>query len=165
MGTLTASLLNANVKAVHTGIIAVGAAITASATLTASSVILLNFVPDGATLVDWWLRYTDNAATQSVELGTSFSPSGIAAQFSLTITFSTSDSIVQPGMIGMQNQFAYRAPIGGGLMPVRISISDDVQPQQVRLQLTTRLAISASCALLWMLFYTMDGLDGHTTIR
>jgi hypothetical protein len=163
MSTFTASLLNANVKATHTGIIAVGAAASISATGTASSVVLLNFVPNGATLVDWWFRYQSGAATQSIEIGTSATPSGIMAMTSLTLTLSHSGSIQLIG--GTFGRSYYRAPMGGDLMPVRISLSDNAQPATTRIQMVLRAAISASMVLSWMLFYTMDGLTGHTTIR
>jgi hypothetical protein len=55
--------------------------------------------------------------------------------------------------------------MGGDLMPVRISLSDNAQPATTRIQMVLRAAISASMVLSWMLFYTMDGLTGHTTIR
>jgi len=163
MSTFTASLLNANVKATHTGIIPVGAHVSVSATGTASSVVLLNFVPSGATLVDWWYRYQSGAAEQSIEIGTSASPSGIQAMTSLSLTLSHSGSIqVIAGTFGRSY---YRAPMGGDLMPVRISLSDDVQPATARIQMVLRTAISASLVLTWMLFYTMDGLAGRSTIR
>jgi len=166
MATFTASLLNAQTKAVHTGVVAVGAALSVSATGTASSVVLLNLVPHGATLVDWWFRYQSGAADQGAEIGTSATPSGIMAMTTLSLTLSKSGTIVGGTPIaGTFGRNYYRAPMGGDLMPVRISLSDDAQPSEVRLRMTLRTAISASLVLSWMLFYTMDGLAGHTTIR
>lgn len=163
MATVTASLIGPSVKAVHTGIVCTGAALAQRTTLTASSVILLNTIPNGATLVDWWFRYTDGAADQGLEIGTSNSPSGIMAMTTLTITISMSGLATEVRLAGPFN--SYRCAMGGDLMPVRISLSDDVQPASVQLRMTLRAGISASADLTWMLFYTMDGLPGHTTIR
>lgn len=163
MSTFTASLFNANVKATHTGLIAVGGHVSISATGTASSVVLLNRIPNGATLCDWWFRYQSGAADQGAELGTSASPSGIMAMTTLSLTLSHSGSIQM--LAGNFGQSYYRAPMGGDKMPVHISLSDDLQPAEVRLRMTLRTAISASLVLTFMFFYTMDGLAGRTTIR
>jgi hypothetical protein len=166
MSTFTASLLNSNVKATHTGIVPVGAHVSVTATGTASSVVLLNFVPNGATLVDWWFRYQSGAADQGAEIGTSATPSGIMAMTTLSLTLSHSGSIAGGSPIaGVFGQSYYRAPMGGDKMPVRISLSDDAQPATTRIKMVLRTAISASLVLTWMLFYTMDGLAGRTTIR
>jgi len=166
MATYTASLLESNVKAVHTGVIAVGAHSNPSLTGTAGSIILLNTVPHGATLLDWWAHISTGAATaQTIKLGTSNTPSGIASLFSLTQTFSlsagTAEVVLVAGIFNAQN---YRAGMDD-LMPVKISLSDDVQPSSVQLRATIGAAISASALFTWTLFYTMDGLAGHTTIR
>ncbi len=166
MASFTASLLSANIKAVHTGIVAVGGATSNSATTTASSVVLLSKVPHGATLVDWWFRFQSGAADAGAEIGTSNSPSGIMAMTTLSLTLSHSGTIIAGTPIGGTfNRNYYRAPMGGDLMPVRISLSDDVQPAEVWVKMTFRTALSESMALTWMLFYTTDGLKGHTTIR
>lgn len=166
MTTFTASFFNSQVKATHAGINAVGAHYSGSATGTASSVVLLNFVPNGATLVDWWFRYQSGAADQGIEIGTSATPSGIMAMTTLSLTLSHSGSIVGGSPIaGTFGRSYYRAPMGGDLMPIHISLSDDAQPATTQIQMVLRTAISASLVLTWMLFYTMDGLTGRTTIR
>ena len=165
MATWTASLLQSGIKAVHTGIQAVGSTLTLCETGTASSVIILNSVPQGATLVDWWLRLRTGAADQGFELGTSASPSGIAAMVTMSQTISMSGLATEVVLAGLSSQFYYRAPHGGDLMPVRISLSDDARPLTTPLWLRLRTAISASLQMSWMLFYTMDGMQGHTTIR
>jgi len=164
MSTVTASFFNANVKATHTGINVIGSHTSRSATMTASSVVILNYVPDGATLVDWWFRYQSGAADAGAEIGTSASPSGIMAMTTLTLTLTHSGSTAG-GLPGTFGRNYYRAPMGGDLMPVHVSLSDDVQPATVALRMTLRTATSESLALTWMLFYTMDGLGGRTTIR
>jgi len=168
MSTFTASLqFSPNLKAVHTGIVAVGSRTSICATGTAASVLLLGNVPNGATLVDWWAHIITAGADQTVQIGTSNSPSGIAALFSLTQCFSLSPSAGGPTLlriVGATNSNDYRAPQGDRL-PVRISLSDDVQPTQVMVQAVLGTAISASALFSWMLFYTMDGTVGNTTIR
>lgn len=173
MATFTASQLNSNTKAVHTGVIVAGSALSLSVTGTASSIILLSKVPSGATLLDWWMRIHTGGASQTVKLGTSASPSGIMSITTLSQTYSTSLSgqAIVPTPYGVFNQGWFRAPGGtagattNDLMPVRISLSDDAQPREVWIQATLGVAISASAFLTWTLFYTMDGLTGHTTIR
>ena len=91
MSTFTASLqFSPNLKAVHTGVLAMGSRTSICATGTASSVILLGNVPDGATLLDWWAHIITAGTAQTVKIGTSNTPSGIAAAFSLTLTISAS---------------------------------------------------------------------------
>jgi hypothetical protein len=171
MATFTASQFSSNVKAVHTGIVSVGAALSLTETAAAASVILLNKVPHGATLVDFWIRfYAQGADAQTLEIGTSDSPSGIMQITSMSQTFTESATDVA-NIYGVFNQGWLRAPggttggTGGDLMPVRISLSDDLQPAEVWIQLRIGVAISASMYLTWCLFYTMDGMGGHTTIR
>ena len=169
MATFTASQLASNVKAVHTGLVIVGAALSTCASGTASSVILLSRVPHGATLVDFWLRLHSGGASQTVKIGTSASPSGIMSITTLSLTLSESETY--PPFYGVFNQGWIRAPggttggTGNDFMPVRISLSDDVQPAEVWVQAELGINISNSLFLTWCLFYTMDGLTGHTTIR
>jgi hypothetical protein len=171
MTTFTGSVLTSSVKEVHTGVIVAGGNAAIGATATAGSVILMNNLPDGATLVDFWLRYTTNetGATNLIELGTSATPSGIMPVTSLTYTWSQSASISIDVFVKIVN-VNIRAPGGSmqakgvDLMPVHISLSDDVQPSHVMIQAELNATISASALLSWCLFYTMD-LPGHTTIR
>jgi len=172
MSTFTASQLTSNAKATHTGVNVVGSALSLSVTGTASSVILLSRVPTGATLVDWILRIHTGGADQTVKLGTSASPSGIMSITTLTQTYSLSVGTTEEiNIYGDSNRGYLRAPggtsggTGNDFMPVRISLSDDVQPASVWIQATLGVAISASAYFTWTLFYTMDGMRGHTTIR
>ena len=164
MSTFTASLLfSPALKATHTGLCVMGSRTSICATGTAASVILLGNVPDGATLVDWWARIATAGTAQTVQIGTSATPSGIAAAFSLTLTISAStQNYLLAGAMGLNG---YRAEIGGDRMPVRISLSDDVQPAQVMVQAEFGVAISASAIFTFVLFYTMDGTAGIATIR
>ena len=171
MATVTASQLAAGTKTLHTGVQFASAALTQAATLTASSIILLSQVQSGVLLLDFWLRIHTGGASQTVKLGTSASPSGIMQIASLSQTYSISTQVTVPTMYGVFNQGYLRAPGGttggtaGDYMPVRISLSDDVQPATVWIQATLGVAISASMYLTWMLFYTYDSMAGHTTIR
>ncbi len=172
MATVTASQLSSDAKAVHTGVNVTGSALSIAGTLAASSVILLSKVPNGATLVDWIMRFESaSASTQTLEFGTSASPSGIMTITTLSQTFSHSGSQVEPVGYGVFNQGWIRSPGGtaglqtNDLMPVRISLSDDVQPSSVWIQARTGQDICNSAFFVWTLFYTMDGMRGHTTIR
>ena len=172
MSTVTMSQLASNVKAVHTGVIVNGGHLAQAATLTASSIILLSKVPSGATLVDWILRLHTGGLSQTVKLGTSASPSGIMAITTLSQTYSLSVGTAESINFYGDNDRGYLRSPGGPkagvanlLMPVRISLSDDVQPSEIWVQATLGVAISASADLTWTLFYTMDGMAGHTTIR
>jgi hypothetical protein len=169
MSTFTASQLSSNVKAVHTGVNVTASALSISATGTASSVLLLSQVPNGATLVDFILRFKGAGLSQTVKLGTSASPSGIMAITTLTITYSESGNVFAD--YGVAGQGWVRSPGGtrngtaNDFMPVRISLSDDRQPSKVWVQATLGHDICASAYFSWTLFYTMDGMRGHTTLR
>ncbi len=153
MATFTASALQSGVKAVHTGLNVVGCRFTTSGTMTAASIVKLVKVPNGATIVDWMFYGDDAAANQTVKIGTSNTPSGIAAVFSLSVSAS---SDVSPS--------SFRA-VMGTLLPVRISLSDDVMPKEVYVEMIIAIAASASADYRFVLFYTMDDLTGINTIR
>lgn len=165
--TSTFSQLQAATKAVHTGIVAVGGALSLSTTISACGVLNMVQVPNKATLLDWWIKIYTGGAAQTLKIGTSQTHSGIMAVTSLSQTFSTSVSnqLILPTPYGIFNQGFLRAPGAGDLMPVRISISDDAQPSSVWVQGRLGAAISTSAYFTFVLFYTMDGLLGHTTIR
>ena len=111
--SITLSQLSPNVKAVHTGVVAVAAAQTLQAASSASSVFKLCQVPNGATLVDWWLSIGGSQAGQVLKLGTSQTPSGIMAATSLSLTLSISTQAAAPSQRGVFNQGYLRAPGAG----------------------------------------------------
>jgi len=172
--TTTFSQLSPNVKAVHTGVVAIGSHLSAAATLCPSGRLKMCQVPHGATLLDFWLR-VQNAADddqQTFQIGTSATRSGIMAVTTLSATFSASGCVdLQATMSDRRG--VVRAPggtmLGTGaasdLMPVAISISDDAQPRSVWVIGTLGAGVSASAFFTFMLFYTMDGMIGRTTIR
>ena len=168
--TVTFSQLQDAVKSVHTGVIAAAGAISRSVTISASGVLNMVRVPNHSTLLDFWLKVHTGGASQTVQIGTSQTPSGIMSVTTLSQTYSISGQVAAPTAYGDNNTGVIRAPGGtkGGaidLMPVRISLSDDVQPSSVWVQGRLGAAISASAFFTFCLFYTMDGLRGHTTIR
>lgn len=174
--SLSFSQLVPQVKAVHTGIIAAGGALSTSAGLTTicpSTVLNFCQVPNRATLLDFWIRIQTGGASQTLQIGTSQTPSGIMSVTTLSQTYSISTQSAAPAPYGVFNQGYIRAPGGTtgavtgvtDLMPVRISISDDVSPASVWLQGRVGAGCSASAFFTFMVFYTMDGLTGHTTIR
>jgi hypothetical protein len=153
MATFTASALQVGVKAVHTGVNVVGCRFATTVTMTAASIVKLVRVPNGATIVDWMFYGDDAAANQTVKIGTSNTPSGIAAAFSLSQSASAEAS-----------PSSFRA-VMGTLLPVRISLSDDVMPKEVWIQMIISIAASESADYRFTLFYTMDDLTGINTIR
>jgi len=161
------------VPLVHTCVNVAGAALSLAVNTSASSVFRLLTVPNGTTLVDFWLRAQTGGANQTIELGTSQTRSGIMSITTACQTFSISTQPTVPTAMGVFNQGWFRAPGGtqGGtgavtdLMPVRISLSDDVQPAQVDILMKLGVAVSSSAFFTFMLFYTNNGMKGHTTIR
>ena len=177
--SITYSQFSANVKAVHTGVLCTGGHLSRSVTICPSTVHNMCQVPNNCTLVDFWMRIQhaadDDQAT--FQIGTSQTPSGIMSITTITQTYSFSASIsldiLTLNIVGDSNHGTIRAPGGTrgditgvltDLMPVRISLSDDVAPSNVWIQ-GRGAAWSATGFLTFMLFYTMDGLTGRTTIR
>ncbi len=169
MTTFTCSQLSSDAKAVHTGVIVTSSALSLTVTGTASSIFLLSRVPNGATLVDFVLRFQSAGLSQTIKIGTSASPSGIMQITTMSLTYSHSGT--QQVDYGLAGQGWIRSPGGSrnnkvnDFMPVRLSLSDDLQPASVWIQATAGHDICQSAFLVWTLFYTMDGLRGHTTIR
>lgn len=170
--TLTFSQLRPTPNAIHVGMTWAAGALSRSATVCASSVLNMVQVPNGATLLDFWLRVHTGGASQNIQIGTSNTPSGIMSITTLSQTFSHSGTA--QGIYGVFNQGYIRAPggtagTGAGatqdLMPVRISLSDDVQPASVWVQGRLGAGCSESAYFTFVLFYSTDGAPGHTTIR
>lgn len=170
--TVTMSQLSSDAKAVHTGMIVTASALSQTLTLTASSVLLLSRVPNHATLLDFWMRI--GSATplpaQTLKIGTSASPSGIMQLTSLCFTISESAVVNLPTAYGVMNQGWIRCPGGtmGGsgndFMPVRLSMTSTNVPESVWIQATIGGTISIDTFFTWCLFYTMDGMQGHTKL-
>ncbi len=166
--TFTLSQFAANVKAHHTGSAVVGGAISVSATICPSSIIYMVRVPSGATITDYWLKIaTGGGGPQTFQMGTSFSPSGLMSVTTLTHTFSLSTQNITAPAAGDANyaQNWLRAPGAGDLMPLRISLSDDAQPSYHWIRGNVGAGCSASAYLTLMLWYTVDGLLGHTELN
>ena len=141
-----------------------GGNLTLSATATASAVLLMCRVPNGATILSYEMYIRQGGVAQVVQLGTSDSPSGIAAAFSLSTAVGNASISAGPiQLTGDYNTFWYGP--AGDLLPVRISISDDANPQWVWVQAKLKLSISSTLIARLQLYYTMDGYLGHTTIR
>ena len=173
--SLTFSQLSAAGKSVHTGVNVIGGALSVSATVCPSTILHMVPVLNGATLLDFKLRIATGGADQTIQIGTSQTPSGIMSLTTLSQSYSTSLSgqLVVPTTYGIFNQ-GWIQGFGGttglktgvtDLLPVRISLSDDVSPARIWVQGRVGVACSASAFFTFILFYTMDGLAGHTTIR
>lgn len=162
--SLSFSQLSPNVVQTHTGICMAGGALTVSTTVCPSTVLNMCRVPNGATIIDYWLHARTGAAAQTFQIGTSQMPSGIMKVLTACESLTLSSQVVN-GPYGTNNQGYWRGPGDGDLLPVRISLSDDVQPANVWLQLRCGEGCSASAYFTFMVFYTMSGLIGHNTIR
>jgi hypothetical protein len=172
--TLTFSQFSPGVKKVHTGIIANGGHLSVATTVCPSTVLAMCQVASGTTLLDYWLRIQTGGASQTFQMGTSATPSGILSVLTLSQTYSISTQAAAPAQYGIFNQGVIRG--GGGtsgditgaltnLMPTKISLSDDVQPSSVYIQGKVGAGCSASAFFTAMFFYTNDGMAGRTTIR
>lgn len=170
--SLTFSQFGISAKQVHTGVIAAGGALSVSNTVCPSTILHMVQVPGRCTLLDYWIRIQTGGADQTFQIGTSQTTSGIMSLTTLCQTYCLSTQNITPAGAGLYNQGIYR---GGGttglktavtdLMPVQISISDDSIPSRIWVQGRVGVACSASAFFTFMLFYTCDGLTGHTVIR
>jgi hypothetical protein len=166
-----------NIHELHAGMNVAGGALSRSVTLSPSGRLKMFQLPHGATIVDYWVRIQCAADDdqQSFQMGTSQTRSGILALRTLTstYTFSASISLDTLTLNLADTPTAIRAPSGtrglatgvNDLLPVRISLSDDAQPQNVWVIGTLGAGISASAYITALMFYVCDGLAGHTTIR
>lgn len=157
MTTFTASLHNATVKSLHTGVQHVSSNLPAvGATGTASSVFLLVKVPHGAKIVDWRLAATCGSATNTFKLGTSASESALSTTFSLSGSASTelNHSVHTPDT---------SARIA--LLPAHVSLSDDREPRWVWIQAVAVVDICATASMHFDLWYKNDADEGGAKIR
>lgn len=175
--TNTFSQFTPVLKAVHTGINAAGGHLSVAVTLSPSGRLKMVEMPHNATIVDFWLRIQGAADDdqQNFQMGTSATRSGIMAITTLTATYTFSASIsldvVTLNLHRTPNQIqapgGTRGAVDGttDLMPVHISLSDDVSPRKVWIIGTLGAGVSASAFITAMFMYTMDGMKGRTTIR
>lgn len=142
MATFTASLHQSQPRAIHAGMNVASSKITIATTGTASSVVLLAKIPNGAVIHDFTL-YVDDAGTDNIwKLGVLL-PEGTA---STTVTesalMSDTASTLAPTM---------RAT--GGKLPYKVSFTDTERFAWI--QAVATIAISASADLRFSVYYTM----------
>lgn len=112
MATVTASDQLATPRAVHAGVNAVRTTYTQNgATLSASDIILVAKIPNGALVLDGYMSGTSGAAATILKLGIQ---SGTETQFIATGTLSATAQL---------QRFI------GGALPFKVSLSDDANPQ------------------------------------
>ena len=147
MATFTASIRAGNQPLdVHTGIVAVHGRADISLTGTAGSKVLLARVPDRAVILNYLLYASASVASQTVKLGFSATPSALLAVHSLSGSASQESSLLSiDGTRGQQS----------GLLPYRVSLSDDLATHWTWVQLTYGAAISESALVNFTLWYTM----------
>ena len=175
--TNTFSQFSPVLKAVHTGLGATGGHLSVAATISPSSRLKMVELPHNATITDFWLRIQCAADDdqQNFQMGTSATRSGIMAITTLTATFTFSASISLDVLTLNLHRTPNQIQAPGGtrgavdgttdLMPVHISISDDVSPRRLWIIGTLGAGVSASAFMTLMMVYTMDGMRGRTTIR
>lgn len=175
--TNTFSQFSPVLKAVHTGVIATGGHLSVAVTLSPSGRLKMVELPHNATITDFWLRIQCAADDdqQNFQMGTSATRSGIMSITTLTATYTFSASISLDVLTLNLHRTPNQIQAPGGtrgavdgttdLMPVHISLSDDVSPRKVWIIGTLGAGVSASAFLTAMFLYTMDGMVGRTTIR
>ncbi len=171
--TLTFSQFSPGAKYAHTGVVANGGHLTVCTTVCPSTVLAIVKVPNKSTIIDFWGRVQTGGADQTMQIGTSATRSGIMSVLTLSQTFSISTQAAGPTGYGIFNQGVFRG--GGGtaglatgvtnLLPMKISLSDDVTPSNVTIQATMGVGCSASAFFTFMFLYVCDGMAGRTTNR
>jgi hypothetical protein len=172
MATFTASEINA-LKRNHAGINMVRSRIgIASGSLTTSDVVLMVRVPNGATVIDWWVSggIAIDGGTGTWKLGVQGSHTdGISGNALSDDTLFAALSLTASGIaragVAMNYSISstWTASAGGsaeaksarpGLMPFKISVSDGAIPQWVWLQLTnSEGSTTATCSLQMTVLY------------
>ncbi len=172
--TRTCSMFSPVPKNVHAGVLCNGAALSLAVSFSASGRLKMLQIPNRSTIVDFWLRIqtTETGAANTFEFGTSHSRSGIMSVTTITSTW-TSTGSPSLQMIGINDQGFLIAPGGtrGGtgattdLMPVRISLTaTDIADIPVWIIGKTG-KWTTSAFFTCMIFYTMDGMAGHTELK
>ncbi len=166
-------------KNVHAGMVCAGSALSLAVSFSASGRLKMLQIPNRSTIVDFWLRIqtTETGAANTFEFGTSHSRSGIMSITTITQTYSLSASVsldvLTFDVLGDSNNGTIRAPGGTrrgtgattDLMPVRISLTaTDIADISVWLIGKTG-KWSTSAFFTCMIFYTMDGMAGHTELK
>lgn len=171
--TLTFSQFSPGAKYAHTGVIANGGHLSVSTTVCPSTVLSIVKVPNKSTVIDFWGRVQTGGADQTMQIGTSATRSCILSLLTLSQTFSISTQATNSNY-GLFNQGVFRGGGGTGgvitgattnLLPMKVSLSDDVVPSNVALQANMGVGCSASAFFTFMFLYVCDGMAGRTTNR
>ena len=172
MATFTASEVNA-LKRHYIGINVVRSRIgIAAGSLTTSDVVFMVRVPNHATVIDWWVTggIAIDGSTGTWKCGlngsnvdsisnASMTDDSLYAQLSLTagavaragVTLNYSISATVSTSVAHGPATAARP---GGIMPFRLSMSDDVIPQYRWIQLTNSAgSTTATCSLQMVVLY------------
>lgn len=123
VSTLTASSQNATPKAFHGGLTTARFTFTlnAAASTTASDVILLCKLPNKATVIDGYITGTCGSSAHLIKVGTS----------------ADDDAFIVGAGAGTLSATAARKQFDSGVMPFRVSLSDDAVPQWTWLKAET----------------------------
>ncbi len=148
MTTFTASLHQSQPREVHVGLQSASSKLTTALTGTAASTFLLAKVPNGAHIKDFHFFADDAGANQTWTLGiqkpegsTSGSTTVDATALLAATSTSSSETTMRPA---------------GGLLPVKVSISDEALPRWAWIVAVNGAAISASVDMTFVVQYDMD---------
>lgn len=143
MTTFTASLHQSQPRKVHAGMNVASSKITIAVTGTASSVVLLAKIPNGAVIHDFTMFVDDAGADNVWKLGLLL-PEGVSGSTTVTESALMSDtaSTLAPTM---------RAT--GGKLPYKVSFTDTERFAWI--QAVATIAISASADLRFSVYYTV----------
>jgi hypothetical protein len=144
--TFTASEWTQQPREMPSGVLAKTATLTLSTTATASSIMLLLKVPDGATIIDFMFFIESGGANGTWDLGLQI-PEGSS---SWTLT----QSAISPAQ--SDSPSALCRPIGVNL-PMTVSISSECPQRWAWVTAVNSAAVSASAVMRMTVFYTMDG--------
>ena len=164
--TLTFSQFRSVPAKLHTGVQWTGGN-TETAPSSASSVLNICQVPNGAVILGGWLAVRTGGDNNTIQVGTSNTPSAILSITTLTSTYSLSVGTTEEINFINKNITLPGGTTGSipDLLPAKISLSDDASPASVWIQGRMGAAHSSSALITMVLFYSTDGTPGRKTIR
>jgi hypothetical protein len=144
MATFTASEWTSQPKAVHVGVLSKSAVAEIAVTGTASSVIKLVKIPNGAVITDFTWYTADAAADQTYKLG-------------LRLPISDTVTVTESALSGDLSSTGGQTHRGGIKLPYKVSFTNNAIQQWAWIEAVAKIAISASANHRFTVFYTMDG--------
>lgn len=153
MSTFTASEFTSEAKGIHAGVVSKSSKLSVTVTATVCSTWLLAKIPHGAVILDY-LFFADDGGTASQiwKLGIRTPLVGSSGTATSTVTKS---ALLTTGLSSTDGNVTARGD--GRLLPVKVSISDNVSTRFAWIEARNVLDICQSAVLTFTVFYTMDG--------